>query len=60
MRELLTVSEIASLLRVSPATIRAWIRKGKFPAKPRRLGKKLLFSRAEVEKLLQGGHNDSF
>lgn len=42
---LLSLSEVADLLRVSPHTVRAWVRKGRL--QPVRICRRLLFS-AEV------------
>ena len=39
---LLSLSEVADLLRVSPHTIRAWVRKGRL--QPVRICRRLLFS----------------
>ena len=39
---LLTLAEVADLLRVSPHTVRAWVRKGRLP--PVRICRRLLFS----------------
>lgn len=44
----LTLSECASLCRVSEWTIREWSKIGKFPA-PLRIGRALRFNAAEVE-----------
>jgi len=50
LHRLLTLVEVADLLRVSPHTIRAWIRGGKL--QPVRLCRRLLFSRSEILRLL--------
>ena len=39
---LLTLAEVADLLRVSPHTVRAWVRKGRL--QPVRICRRLLFS----------------
>jgi len=39
---LLSLSEVADLLRVSPHTVRAWVRKGRL--QPVRICRRLLFS----------------
>lgn len=39
---LLTLAEVADLLRVSPHTVRAWVRKGRL--RPARICRRLLFS----------------
>jgi excisionase family DNA binding protein len=50
--QLLTLLEVADLLRVSPHTIRAWVRHGRI--RPVRLCRRLLFSPDEIERLLAG------
>lgn len=47
---LLTLLEVADMLRVSPHTIRAWVRKGRL--QPVRLCRRLLFSPADIERLV--------
>jgi excisionase family DNA binding protein len=47
---LLTLMEVADMLRVSPHTIRAWVRKGRL--RPVRLCRRLLFSADEISRLL--------
>ncbi len=47
---LLTLLEVADLLRVSPHTIRSWIRHGRL--QPTRLCRRLLFSPSEILRLL--------
>lgn len=48
----LTVAEIAAELRISPATVRLWVSKGKLKA--RRAGqRKLLVQRSELERMLE-------
>jgi len=47
---LLTLLEVADLLRVSEHTIRAWVRRGRL--QPVRLCRKLLFSADEIARLL--------
>jgi excisionase family DNA binding protein len=47
---LLTLLELAELLRVSPHTIRAWIREGRL--QPLRLCRRLLFHPTEILRLL--------
>ena len=49
---LLTLLEVADLLRVSPHTIRAWVRNGRL--RPVRPCRRLLFSPDEIERLLAG------
>jgi excisionase family DNA binding protein len=48
--QLMTLSEVATLLRVSPHTIRAMVRKGRL--RPVRICRRLLFSPDEVARLL--------
>jgi excisionase family DNA binding protein len=47
---LLTLLEVADKLRVSPHTVRAWIRQGRL--QPVRLCRRLLFSPTEILRLL--------
>ena len=47
---LLTLLEVAELLRVSPHTVRAWIRQGRL--QPLRLCRRLLFNPTEILRLL--------
>lgn len=47
---LLTLMEVADRVRLSPHTIRAFVRKGKLS--PVRLCRRLLFRPADVEKLI--------
>jgi excisionase family DNA binding protein len=49
---LLTLLEVADLLRVSKHTVRMWVRKGRI--RPVRLCRRLLFSPDEIERLLAG------
>ena len=48
--QLLTLSDVASLLRLSPHTIRAMVRKGRL--RPIRICRRLLFAPDEVARLL--------
>jgi len=50
LSQLLTLSEVATLLRVSPHTIRAMVRRGRL--RPVRICRRLLFSPDEVTRLL--------
>jgi excisionase family DNA binding protein len=50
---LLTLLEVADLLRLSPHTIRKMVRQGRL--RPVRLCRRLLFRQDEVERLLAGG-----
>lgn len=47
---LLILVEVADLLRVSPHTVRAWVRKGRL--QPLRICRRLLFDPAEVSRFL--------
>lgn len=49
--QLLTLSEVASLLRLSPHTIRAMVRKDRL--RPVRICRRLLFDPAEVLRLVE-------
>lgn len=48
-----TTNEIADACRVTPQTVRLWVRQGLIPA-PIRVGKQLLFSTAVLDDLLAG------
>ena len=48
---LLTLMEVADLLRLSPHTIRSFVKKGKLH--PTRICRRLLFSPVDVERLLE-------
>jgi excisionase family DNA binding protein len=48
--QLLTLLELAEKLRVSPHTVRSWVKKGKL--QPVRLCRRLLFSPDEVTRFL--------
>jgi excisionase family DNA binding protein len=50
---LLTVGEVADLLRVSKDTAYAWTGEGKLP-KPIRIGRRLLWRAADIDDLLRG------
>ena len=47
---LLTLAEVADLLRVSPHTIRAWVRKGRL--QPVRICRRVLFSPTVVSRFV--------
>lgn len=47
---LLTLLEVADMLRVSPHTVRAWVRKGRL--QPVRICRRLLFSPAAVSQFV--------
>jgi excisionase family DNA binding protein len=44
---LLTLNEVADLLRVSPHTVRAWVRKGRL--QPVRICRRLLFAPSSID-----------
>lgn len=50
--DLLTVAEVAALLRVSPATVRRWLTAG--DAKGVKVGKSWRVSQAEVDRIRYG------
>lgn len=54
---LLTLSDVAEGLRVSPHTVRAWVKKGKL--RPVRLCRRLLFHPDEVAHLIASGQEQS-
>jgi len=49
----LSVKEVAALLRVSPATIRAWIRRGYLPALQPTRGTALRIPRSSLSRLIR-------
>jgi excisionase family DNA binding protein len=53
MRALKSVVEAAELLRISPWTVRSYIRDGKL--KPVRLGRRVLLAEDELERLVAEG-----
>jgi excisionase family DNA binding protein len=48
--QVLTLMEVASLLRVSPHTVRKWVRSGRL--RPIRLCRRLLFTPDDIARLL--------
>ena len=48
---LLTLMEVADMLRLSPHTIRSFVRRGKL--RPTRICRRLLFAPSEVQRLLE-------
>ncbi|MHB8391409.1 MAG: helix-turn-helix domain-containing protein [Acidobacteriaceae bacterium] len=52
-QRLLTLIEVAEMLRLSPHTIRAMVRKDRL--RPVRICRRLLFDPADVERLLAAG-----
>jgi excisionase family DNA binding protein len=53
MRPLKSVVEAAELLRISPWTVRSFVRSGKL--KPVRLGRRVLLAEDELERLIAQG-----
>ena len=53
MDKLLTVAEVATILRVTPWQVRSWSRDGKLPAK--RVGKSWLFDPVELKRWVDEG-----
>jgi len=53
MRPLKSVEEAAELLRISPWTVRSYIRDGKL--KPVRLGRRVLLAEEELERVVAEG-----
>lgn len=53
MDKLLNIPEGAKLLRLSPNTLRAWIFQKRVPIV--RLGRRVLFREADLEKMIQNG-----
>lgn len=49
----LSVKEVAALLRVSPATIRAWIQRGYLPALQPTRGAALRIPRSSLSRLIR-------
>ena len=49
-QRLLTLMEVADMLRVSPHTIRAWIRKGRL--RPVRICRRVLLAPSDVQQFL--------
>ena len=52
---LLNVNEAANTLRLSPWTVRLYVRLGKL--KPVRIGRRVLFEPAELQRLVEAGRN---
>ena len=52
MPELLTVAQVAQLLRLNPQTIRNWIDAGTFPAT--RIGRRVRIKRTDVDAFIAG------
>ncbi|WP_050899193.1 helix-turn-helix domain-containing protein [Marinitoga piezophila] len=55
--EFLTKKEVAKLLKVSEVTIYRWSKQGIL--KPIKIGKKVLFKRADIEKLLNESYKST-
>jgi excisionase family DNA binding protein len=51
--QLLTLTDLAERLRVSPHTIRSWVKKGKLI--PTRICRRLLFDPTEIARFLAAG-----
>lgn len=51
VQRLLTLLEVADLFRVSPHTVRAWVRKKRL--QPVKLCRRLLFHPSEIDRLLE-------
>jgi len=51
MTQLLDVKDVAKLLRISPYTIRAFIRDGRL--RPIRLGRRVLLEESELERFVE-------
>lgn len=58
MEELLTTDEVAELYRTSPATVRYWRHTGYGPP-GRKVGRRVLYDRVDVEAFWQGLRSDS-
>lgn len=52
-QKLFTLDETASVLRVSPHTVRAWVRKGRLL--PVRICRRLLFAGSAIDDLIASG-----
>ena len=52
MRELLTVNELAALLKVHPKTVRAWVKQGKIPV-IKMPGRGVRFDQDKIEKWIE-------
>ncbi len=57
LSRLLTLTEFADALRLSPHTIRKWVQDGKI--QPVRICRRLLFEPAEVNRLIEESRQDS-
>jgi excisionase family DNA binding protein len=47
---LMTLAEVADALRLSPHTIRAWIRQGRL--RPTRICRRILFTKEEIRRFI--------
>jgi excisionase family DNA binding protein len=54
--QLLTLMEVATTLRISPHTVRAFVRQGRL--RPVRICRRLLFSAADIEQLIARSIDD--
>jgi excisionase family DNA binding protein len=53
--QLLSLSDVATALRVSPYTVRSWVRNGRL--RPVRLCRRLLFDPADVHRLVEAARD---
>lgn len=51
LEPMVTMAEVADLLRVSRRTVYTWAQNGRLPA-PRKIGRRVLFNRQQVAALL--------
>lgn len=56
VEKLYTVPESAKKLRISVPTIRAWVAQGRI--KPVRLGRRVLFTEGQLQKIIDAGKPD--
>ena len=54
--DVLTASDVAELLHVSPSTVADWARRGIVPS--RKIGRRRIYIRAQIEALLLGEDGD--
>ena len=58
MEQMLTVKEVAEIMRLSPAVLRNMAKTGRLPFRVMRLGTTYRFSRAEVMAYINGDANN--
>ncbi len=58
MEQILTAKEVAEIMRVSPAGLRAMAKQGRLPFRCIRLGSAYRFSKAEVMAYVNGDKKD--